>query len=89
MASKRGRAKPRKNSSRPAGRSAGRGGGTAALRPSSPVEELLLAALERGEEGFQTGRYLVTYKEGAAGAGEAALGSLGLRVARASDFAGQ
>lgn len=57
---------------------------------SSSVDELLLAALERGDDSFQTGRYLVTYKDGA---GEEALQSLqstqGLRVADARDFTDQ
>jgi len=39
-------------------------------RVSSSVEELQLAAMERGDDSFQTGRYLITYKEGA---GEEAL----------------
>ncbi|SOD90571.1 S8 family serine peptidase [Spirosoma fluviale] len=57
---------------------------------SSPVEELLMAALERGDDSAQTGRYLITYKNGS---GEAALKSLqttqGMRVADARDFDGQ
>jgi len=56
---------------------------------SSPVDELLLAALERGDDGAQTGRFLVTYKEGA---GDEALNSLksqGMRVADARDFENQ
>ncbi|MEJ7738222.1 MAG: S8 family serine peptidase [Chitinophagaceae bacterium] len=61
-----------------------------AYRASSTVEELLLAAQERGDESFQTGRYLVTFKEGA---GEEGLKSLtttqGMRVADVRDFEGQ
>jgi subtilisin family serine protease len=54
---------------------------------SSSVEELLIAALKRGDESLQTGRYIVTFKEGA---GEEALKSLektqGMRIANARDF---
>ena len=57
---------------------------------SSPVEDLLMAALERGDDSAQTGRYLITYKDGL---GEAALKSLqttqGMRVVDARDFDGQ
>lgn len=57
---------------------------------SSSVEELLLAALESGDDSGQTGRYLVTFKEGA---GEEAVKSLstlqGMRLADARDFEGQ
>ena len=58
-----------------------------ATRVSSPVEELLLAAQERGDESLETGRYLVTFKEGAAEEGVQMLrASKGLRVADARDF---
>jgi subtilisin len=51
---------------------------------SSSVEELLLAALARGGDTLETGRYLVTFKEGA---GEEAIESLeGMRVADARDY---
>jgi subtilisin len=56
-------------------------------RTSSTVDELLLAALERGDDSFQTGRYLATFKEGAAETGVQALGAKrGMRVADARDF---
>jgi subtilisin len=55
----------------------------------SSVDELLLAALERGDESFQTGRYLVTFKEGAVKEGAQALSARGLRSADAREFAGQ
>ncbi len=55
---------------------------------SSSVEELLLAALERGDDTFETGRYLVTFKEGAAEEGMQSLGT-GMRVANARDFKDQ
>ena len=53
---------------------------------SSSVDELLLAAQERGDDSFETGRYLVTFKEGAATEGLQHLGTqgLGMRVANAS-----
>lgn len=53
---------------------------------SSPVEEMLLAALERGDDSFETGRYLVTFKEGAAEEGLQSLGAQGMRVADARDY---
>jgi subtilisin family serine protease len=56
---------------------------------SSSVEELLLAALERGDDSFETGRYLVTFKEGAAEEGMQSLGTQGMRVANARDFKDQ
>jgi len=56
---------------------------------SSSVEEMLLAALERGDDSFETGRYLVTFKEGAAEEGMQSLGTQGMRVANARDFKGQ
>ncbi|MGZ5444436.1 MAG: S8 family serine peptidase [Thermoanaerobaculia bacterium] len=65
---------------------AAEGGG----RTSSSVDEMLLAALERGEESFETGRFLATFKEGAADAGGQALASVqGMRVADARDFKDQ
>src|SRR4051812_12545679 len=57
---------------------------------STPVEELLLAAQERGDESLETGRYLITFKEGASGDGIRSLGTRGkgkgMRVANAHDF---
>lgn len=59
-------------------------------RTSSPVDEMLLAALERGDDSMETGRYLATFKEGA---GDAAAQSFtaaqGMRIADARDFEGQ
>src|SRR5882762_4925040 len=63
--------------------------GTGASLASSPVEELLLAALERGDDSFETGRYLVTFKEGAAEEGMQSLGTQGMRVANARDYKDQ
>ena len=42
-----------------------------------------------GDESFETGRYLVTFKEGAVKEGAQALSARGLRSADARDFAGQ
>jgi len=53
---------------------------------SSSVDDLLLAALERGGDSFETGRYLVTFKENAAVQGVRSLTAYGLRVADMSDF---
>lgn len=61
----------------------------AADSASSSVEELLLAALERGDDSFETGRFLVTFKEGAAEAGLQSLGDRGMRIADAREFKGQ
>jgi subtilisin len=59
-----------------------------ANRASSSVEELLVAALERGDDSFETGRYLITFKEGASEEGLKFLGGQGqgMRVANARDF---
>ncbi len=63
-------------------------GGDASV--SADTESLLLAALERGGDVSKTGRYLVTFKEGA---GEVAMKALqaksGLRMAHARDFESQ
>ena len=61
-------------------------GATAA---SSGIDDLMLAALERNDGSLQTGRYLVTFKDGALDAGLAALQAQSLRVADARDFSGQ
>lgn len=58
-------------------------------RASSSVEELLLAALERGDDTFETGRFIATFKEGAADEGLRSLGAQGMRVADARDFTDQ
>jgi subtilisin family serine protease len=57
---------------------------------AATTDELLLAALERGGDTTKTGRYLMTFKEGAADLGVKALSSKkGLRVASAGDFENQ
>src|SRR4030088_972468 len=48
---------------------------------TSSVDELLLAALERGDESLETGRYLITFKEGAVKEGAHALSATGPRSA--------
>ena len=63
--------------------------GSGANRASTSVEDLLLAALERGDNSGATGRYLVTFKEGAGEEGLQSLQSQGLRVANARDFGDQ
>src|SRR5262245_273141 len=61
----------------------------AAAVTGSSVDEALLAALERGDETLTTGRYLVTFKEGAVTEGVQALSARGLKPADAREFAGQ
>lgn len=63
----------------------------AAGRTSSPIDELLLAALARNDDSLETGRFLLTFKDGAAAEGIQSLGisGQGMRVADARDFAGQ
>ncbi|MBM3521503.1 MAG: peptidase S8 [Alphaproteobacteria bacterium] len=58
----------------------------AAFSVSSTTDDLLLAALERGDTTYETGRYLVTYRDNAAAAGIKALKAQGMRVAEAGDF---
>jgi subtilisin len=56
---------------------------------ASSVDELLLAALQSGSQSFETGRYLITFKEGTVKEGVQALSARGLRAADARDFASQ
>lgn len=57
---------------------------------AATADELLLATLASGGDPAKTGRFLVTFKEGAASAAMKSLKSrLGLRMASARDFAGQ
>lgn len=79
------------------GRQRGRRGAATTPTGDAPVpaavaaspDQLLLAALERGAETLETGRYLVTYREGMAEEGLAALKAQDFRIADARDFAGQ
>ena len=50
---------------------------------------MLLAALDRGETGAETGRFLITYKDNAADEGMQSLKSQGFRAADARDFGDQ
>ncbi len=75
MATKKGRSKP---------------SDSAATRTSSPIDEMLLAALERGDDTLETGRFLVTFKEGATEEGIQSLRvKRAMRVADARDFKDQ
>ncbi len=60
-----------------------------ANRASAPVEEMLLAALERGDDSLETGRFIVTFKDGAVEEGLQSFGAQGMRVADARDFENQ
>lgn len=63
------------------------GNGRADAGPGvSAYDSMLLAAVERGDENLQTGRFIVTYREGAVDEGSSQLQSLGLRTADARDF---
>ena len=66
-----------------------RGDSSDAYRASATVDELMNVSLERGEDGFQTGRYLVTFKDGAAEEGIKSLQTQGMRIADARSFADQ
>src|ERR1700730_2822752 len=57
---------------------------------TTSADDLLLAALERGGDVAKTGRFLMTFKEGAADAGAEFLQSThGMRVASTRDFTDQ
>ena len=56
---------------------------------AASVEDLLLAAMQRGSDSLETGRYLVTFKEGALEEGAKALQAQGMHLADARDFGGQ
>jgi subtilisin family serine protease len=53
------------------------------------VDEMLLAAAERGSDSFETGRYIMTFKEGAVDDALQSMKAQRLRVADARDFADQ
>ncbi len=59
------------------------------LSASSSTEQLLLAALARGDDSLQTGRYLVTYRENAAAEGLKSLKAQGMKIADTRDFTDQ
>lgn len=77
----------KKNPGRTPGRTPGGDPGLTAV--SSPVDQMLLVALERGGETMETGRYLVTMKEEGIEEGIQSLGESGMRVADARDFSEQ
>jgi subtilisin len=83
MATKKGGKRPSRSRSTARASSTN---GTNGARTSSPVDELLLAALERGDDSLETGRFLITFKEGAAEEGLQSFGALGMRVADTRDF---
>ncbi|MEA2904476.1 MAG: in [Alphaproteobacteria bacterium] len=57
---------------------------------AASADDLLLAALERGGDTTKTGRFLMTFKEGATAAGVKSLQSKrGMRLANARDFKNQ
>ncbi|MBJ6121644.1 S8 family serine peptidase [Sphingomonas mollis] len=56
---------------------------------TSSIDEMLLAALDRPDDSQRTGRYIVTYKEGAGAEGLETLRSMGMRTADARDFTDQ
>jgi len=59
-------------------------------RVSASTDDLLLAVLEQGGDASKTGRFLITFKEGATDPGLATLKTeYGLRVASAHDFENQ
>jgi subtilisin len=56
---------------------------------SSTTEQLLLAALDRGGDSLETGRYLITYREGMIEEGVKSLKAQSFRLANARDFTDQ
>jgi subtilisin family serine protease len=61
----------------------------AASTAGASVDEMLLAAAERGSDSFETGRYVMTFKEGAVDDALQSMKAQRLRVADARDFADQ
>lgn len=82
--------KPKRNSKTSAASSTNKLTGQAASLGASAaaasVEDLLLAAMERGGDTMETGRYIVTFKEGVEKEGIETLSNAGMRVADARDF---
>jgi subtilisin len=85
----------KKSSARPRGVRAGGGVRTGSVTSgegtslTSSIDDMLLAAASRGDGSFETGRFLITYKEEAKAEGIKSLRSLGLRAADARDFKDQ
>jgi len=68
----------------------GSNGSSNGAQVSTNADELLLAALQTGKDPATTGRFLVTFKEGAAEQGAEHLESVsGFRTANAKDFKGE
>ncbi len=82
MAAKKG-ARPRTRTPRPGGATAQSTSGTGS------IDDMLLAALDRGDSSLETGRFLISYKEGALDAGLKSLSAMGMRTADARDFDAQ
>ncbi len=61
----------------------------AAMSAGSSIDAMLQAAQERGGDSLETGRFLVTFKEGAMEEGVKALRGQAMRMADARDFGGQ
>jgi len=55
----------------------------------SSYDAMLLAAMERGGEGLETGRHILTYRQDATEEAKAAVASLGIRAADARDYGDQ
>jgi subtilisin len=64
-------------------------GRNADLTVSASVDELLARALKRGNDGLETGRYIVTFGARDADEGARLLKNLGIETVDARDFAGQ
>lgn len=63
--------------------------GTTEPHVSSSIDDLLAAALERGDDSLETGRYIVTFKENASDDAIKSLSDKGLRFADARDYTDQ
>jgi subtilisin len=57
--------------------------------PVNGIEAMLLASQSQSSASLQTGRYLITYKEGAQDAGLKAMKAMSMRTADARDFTSQ
>ena len=75
---------PKKNSNQPEKEK-----GPGEYKISTSIDQLLLAALDRGDESLETGRYVITYKENAVDDGVQSLKTQGIRTADARDFQDQ
>lgn len=78
-----------KRASRPRQSTASKLEATGGLTIGTSPDDLLISAMERGDTSFETGRYLLSFKDGAEADGFKQLSSSKLRVASATDFDGQ